>query len=148
MRKVNPNPAKSDGRGRPRESSSDSFRSALPIQPKPRHSHLQIIRPDFVALHYPCYWHYDILAGLKAMVEADRIRDERCREALDLLETKQLPSGGFPAEKKHYRLGQGPGSGASLVDWGGTSTKKPNEFVSADAFQVLRAAGRLRLLSR
>jgi len=29
----------------------------------------QVIRPEFTQLHYPLYWHYDILGGLKAMVE-------------------------------------------------------------------------------
>jgi hypothetical protein len=105
----------------------------------------QIIRPDFVRLHYPCYWHYDILCGLKAMVEVGRIKDQRCAEALDLLESKQLADGGFPAEAKHYRIGREEDGGGSLVNWGGTGKRKLNEFVTADSFQVLRAAGRLRV---
>jgi hypothetical protein len=31
------------------------------------------------------------------------------------------------------------------VDWGGTSTRRANPWVTADALTVLRAAGRLRL---
>ena len=54
-----------------------------------------------VRLHYPCYWHYDLLAGLKVMAEAGFIGDPRCREALDLLESKRLPGGGFPAEARY-----------------------------------------------
>jgi hypothetical protein len=27
-----------------------------------------VINADFVRLHYPCYWHYDILFGLKVML--------------------------------------------------------------------------------
>ena len=63
-----------------------------------------MIKPDFTALHYPCHWHYDMLFGLKVLAEAGFIADERCADALDLLATKQLPDGGFPAEKKYYRM--------------------------------------------
>ncbi|MEW6752379.1 MAG: hypothetical protein AB1505_15550 [Candidatus Latescibacterota bacterium] len=109
-----------------------------------RRSDGQVIRPDFALLHYPCYWHYDVLFGLKVMAELGAIGDPRCQEALDLLQSKQLPDAGFPAEGKHYQVGRGPASGASLVDWGGVSRRKHNEFVTADAFGVLTAAGRMR----
>jgi len=64
----------------------------------------RIIRENFVTLHYPCYWHYDILFGLKVMAEAGFIGDARCHDALDLLESRRLPDGGFPAEKKYYQV--------------------------------------------
>lgn len=108
-----------------------------------------IINDGFITLHYPCYWHYDILFGLKVMAEAGFINDERCKDALDLLESKRLSDGGFPAEKKYYNLidksksGRRK-SGSSLVDWGYTSSKKCNEFVTADALYVLNASGRLK----
>ncbi len=101
-----------------------------------------IINSDFVKLHYPCYWHYDILFGLKVMAEAGFIGDERCQDALSLLESKQLPDGGFPAEKKYYQVTRKNKTGRSLVDWGGTSEKRLNEFVTADALYVLKASGR------
>ena len=62
-----------------------------------------IIRAGFAALHYPLYWHYDILHGLKVMTEAGFIGDPRCARALDLLIAKRLPDGGWPAEKKYYK---------------------------------------------
>jgi hypothetical protein len=96
-----------------------------------------------VQLHYPAYWHYDILAGLKVMAEADHIGDDRCKEALELLETKQLPDGGFPAEGKYYRVSERKVSGRSLVDWGAVSKQASNPFVTLDALTVLRSAGRL-----
>lgn len=102
-----------------------------------------VIQEGFIKLHYPCYWHYDILFGLKVMAEAGFIRDERCREALDLLEAKRLPNGGFPAEKKYYRVTGKQVSGRSLVSWGGTSKRRMNEFVTADALYVLKAVGRV-----
>jgi hypothetical protein len=109
-----------------------------------RQSDGAVINEDFVKLHYPCYWHYDILFGLKVMVEAGFIHDERCREALDLLEEKRLPDGGCPAEKAYYRVTKKPVSGRSPVSWGGTSKRRLNEFVTSDALAVLKASGRIK----
>ena len=103
----------------------------------------RVIEPSFITLHYPCYWHYDILFGLKVMTEAGFIRDNRCTDALDLLESKRLTDGGFPAEKRFYRVSNGATSGRSLINWGGTSVKRMNPFVTLDALSVLKAAGRL-----
>ncbi len=97
----------------------------------------------FALLHYPPYWHYDILFGLKGMAEAGFISDPRCNDALDLLESKRLPDGGFPAEESFSRLTRPQLSGYSPVRWGGTSRKTMNLFVTADALYVLRMAGRL-----
>ncbi|MGA2505015.1 MAG: hypothetical protein ABSG01_13065 [Anaerolineales bacterium] len=98
----------------------------------------------FVLLSYPPYWHYNILFGLKVMAEAGFISDPRCKEALDLLESKRLPDGGFPAEESYSRLTNPGLSGYMPVHWGGTSTRKLNPFVTADALYVLRLAGRLK----
>lgn len=108
-----------------------------------RQSNGRVINYDFVKLHYPCYWHYDILFGLKVLAEAGFIGDERCTDALDLLESKRLPDGGWPAEKKYYRVTGKRTTGLSRADWGGTSKRHINEWVTADALYVLRAAGRL-----
>ena len=102
-----------------------------------------VISDDFVILHYPCYWHYDILFGLKVMAEVGFIDDKRCNNALELLESKRLPDGGFPAERKYYRVTEKRTSGRSLVDWGGTSKKRMNEFITVDALYILKRSGRL-----
>lgn len=102
-----------------------------------------VIHEDFTKLHYPCYWHYDVLFGLKVMAEAGLITDPRCSKALDLLESKRLPAGGFPAERKYYRTVTEPRPGGSLVDWGVTSKKQMNPWVTIDALFVLKSAGRL-----
>jgi hypothetical protein len=101
-----------------------------------------VMHEDFVKLHYPCYWRYDILQGLKVMAEAGFIRDARCGDALDLLESKELTGGGFPAEGKFYTVGKTAPSRRSPVDWGGVRRKSMNEFVTADALFVLKEAGR------
>jgi hypothetical protein len=102
-----------------------------------------VIWRDFVRLHYPTYYHYDFLAGLRGIVEVGRIRDPRCAEALDLLEQKRLPDGGWPAEAKYYLYApHGMAARGERVDWGGTSPRRMNPWVTVDALAVLRAAGR------
>lgn len=101
----------------------------------------RIIHKEFVALHYPLYWHYDFLHGLKAMAQIGRIRDPRCGEALELLEKKRLPDGGWPAEKRFYKVSpRAMQANADYVDWGGTAAKRINEWVTVDALAVLHAA--------
>src|ERR1700731_4357981 len=67
-------------------------------------SNAKIIHPNFMMQHYPLYWHYDFLGGLKAMAEMDLTSDPRCSDALDLLERKELPRGGWAAEGKLYKV--------------------------------------------
>jgi hypothetical protein len=104
-----------------------------------------VMHPDFVALHYPHYWHYDVLAGLTAMVEIGKIRDPRCADALDLLEEKRLRDGGWAPDRRYYKVSRKTMmSNADYVDWGGTSRSRINEWVTVDALAALQAARRLR----
>ena len=96
---------------------------------------------DCASLHYPCYEHCDFLFALKVMVEAGHLADARCREAIDLLKSKQLDDGSFPAERKHYRVGRVGKGDDSLVDWGRPNRSRPNLHVTCDALGVLHAAG-------
>ncbi len=108
-----------------------------------RQSDAGIMDESFVKLHYPPYWHYDVLFGLKVMAEAGLVKDERCKDALDLLESKRLSDGGFPAEARYYHTQKHNRTGMSLVHWGGVSSSRMNDFVTLDALYVLKAAGRL-----
>ncbi len=53
------------------------------------------MKRGFDQLHYPCYWHYDILFGLKVISEGGGLDDPRCVQALDLLESKRTADHGF-----------------------------------------------------
>jgi hypothetical protein len=108
-----------------------------------RRSDSAVMNPQFVLLHYPCYWHYDILHGLKIMAEASLIGDPRCQEPLDLLESKRLPDGGWAAEERFYRTTDDQKSGVEIVKWGVVGKSSLNEWVTADALTVMKAAGRL-----
>lgn len=106
------------------------------------------ISPHMTRPKYPRYWHYDVLGGLVAMAEMGLIGDPRCADALDLLERKELPRGGWAAEGRFYKVSQSSDLSArfgsiSYVDWGGAGKGRMNEWVTADALYVLRAAGRL-----
>jgi hypothetical protein len=103
----------------------------------------RIMNEDFVVLHYPLYYYYDILGGLKAMAEVGRITDRRCQRALDLLESKQLPAGGWAAERRLYRVSSSSATRTDYVDWGEASKNSMNEWVTADALYVLKASGRM-----
>jgi hypothetical protein len=77
------------------------------------------------------------------MAEIGLIRDPRCTKALDLLESKQLPGGGWAAEKRWYRASARLGTRTDYVDWGGAGKARVNEWVTADALYVLKASGRI-----
>ena len=104
------------------------------------------IKSQFTRLHYPYYWYYNTLYALKVMAEIGRIDDKRCAVALDLLESKRLRSGAFPAETRYYcvRATDKRCGGRSSIRWGPTDKKKMNEFVTVDALTVLKASGRLK----
>ena len=103
----------------------------------------EVIKAEFTKLHYPLYWHYDILGALKVFAEMGLIGDSRCGDALDLLESKRLPDGGWPAEARYYRVSADIKLNADYVDWGGTSIRRRNDWVTTDALYVLRCAGRV-----
>lgn len=76
------------------------------------------------------------------MTEIGLVKDARCEDALDLLENKELKVGGWPAEKRYYKVASKIELNADYVDWGGTGKHKMNEWVTTDALYVLREAGR------
>jgi hypothetical protein len=77
------------------------------------------------------------------MTEAGFVGDSRCRDALDLLESKRLADGGFPLEKKVFITSDSVVSRGTFGDWGPVGRKRMNEFVTADALEILKAADRL-----
>jgi hypothetical protein len=102
-----------------------------------RQSNGRLISSAFVKLHYPCYWHYDVLFALKVLAEGRFLADARCAEPIALLRSKQREDGGFPAEAKFW-AGPTSRSRRSLVSWGRTGRSRSNEFVTADAMWVLK----------
>ncbi|WP_344059727.1 hypothetical protein [Microbacterium pumilum] len=96
---------------------------------------------DAVKLHYPVYWHFDVLAGLVGLRELDLLDDIRCEPALTMLESRRRTQGGWSADARYWRVADA-GSNIESVSWGAVSTRQANEWVTADALAVLAAAGR------
>jgi hypothetical protein len=53
------------------------------------------IHPSWTKLHYPPYWHYDVLQGLRLLHALDRLDDPRAGEALELLRRARRRDGTF-----------------------------------------------------
>ena len=102
-----------------------------------------IIAKEFVHLMYLHYYYYDIRAGLTVMAEGGFIGDERCAEALDLLESKFIPDAGWRIERKVYHYKHANPTRCSSVRWTDWGLGRANLFLTVEALRVLRAAGRI-----
>ncbi len=82
------------------------------------------IHPDWLRLHHPPFWHYDILHALLILGRMGRVGDPRAGDALDVLRQKRLKDG-------RWRAG---GS------WVRGSGRGPNEMITLNALRVLAQA--------
>ena len=85
---------------------------------------------------------FAILAGLIGINEAGYLQNSRCKDPLDLLESKTLPGGGFAAETKYFVTNLKAASGVSPINWGPPNPKIQNDYVTVRALGVLKRAGR------
>jgi hypothetical protein len=99
------------------------------------------VHSAMAALHWPAYWHYDFLAGLRvlAAVDGGLLHDPRAGDALDLLHAKQLPDGRFATTHSWWQAGRHVTSPTDVVDWGGGG---PSEVLTLQALAILKAARR------
>jgi hypothetical protein len=107
-----------------------------------RRRHDGVLLDRFTAIEFPIRF-YDLLFALVVMVELGRIDDPRCALALDLLERKRRPDGGYPAERLTARTTDRVMTRGTFADWGPGGATRSNELVTVDALRVLRAAGRM-----
>ena len=96
------------------------------------------IHPSMVKLHYPAYWHYDVLQALHLLARMGKARDERTGDALDLLEQLRQPDGRW-RPGGYWWSRPGSARAPEAVDWGRDG---PSEMLTLNALRVLRAAGR------
>ncbi len=97
------------------------------------------IHRSWVVLHYPPYWHYDILQALHLLTRLGRVHDERAADALDLLEKRRLPDGRWRPGAYWWQPAGSPRM-PEAVDWGRGA---PSEILTLNALRVLKAAGRV-----
>jgi hypothetical protein len=89
----------------------------------------EVINPRWKLFSFPPRWHYDVLRGLEYLRSAGATPDDRCGEAIALLETRRARDGRWPLQnhhqgKEHFRME--PGSG------------KPSRWNTLRALRVLR----------
>jgi hypothetical protein len=114
-----------------------------------------VINEDWTTLHFPLFYFYDILHGLRVLTALDYRGDERVRDAVELLRSKRLHDGTWPMEAtflhhpkrnwvKDSQTGQwGVLKGDSVVDVPGIySSLGPlggsNAWVTLNAMRVLK----------
>ena len=107
----------------------------------------EMIHRDMIKLHYPLYWHCDILQELIILSRAGKLNDARTKEALDIIEKKRGPEGLWKPEGYYWSIGRKgsmkvKASNVEVVDWG---RRGPNEMITLNALRVLKSAGRLKL---
>jgi len=99
----------------------------------------RVIDRRWLALHYPPYWHYDVLQALLVLSRMGLAGDPRAGDALDVVERLRPPDGRWRPGGSWWRLG-GQGSGpAEVVDWGRDGA---SEMLTLNALRVLRSGGR------
>jgi hypothetical protein len=104
----------------------------------------EIIHPDMIKLHYPVYWHCDILQELIVLSRAGKLNDPRTREALDIIQKKRHSDGLWYPEEYFWNIKRKTSTKANMsnievVDWG---RKGPSELITLNALRVLKSSGR------
>jgi hypothetical protein len=92
------------------------------------------IHRSWTVLHYPAYWHYDVLQGLRVLAALDRLGDQRAVDALDVVEHARRPDGRFVGRRWSSR------AQPAAVDW---RRADDNLLLTEIANSVLTAAGRI-----
>jgi hypothetical protein len=89
-----------------------------------------------VDLHYPPYWHYDVLQALVVLDRAGFRDDPRTSRARQVVAGKRRRDGGWRAVRPWWRP---PGSAGLVeaIDWGDTA----HQMVTLNALRVTRPAG-------
>jgi len=98
-----------------------------------RRSTGEVVDPDWTLFSFPTRWHYDVLRGLDYLRSAGVAPDERCAEAIDLVEKGRLEDGRWPLQnphpgKVHFDMEEGAG--------------KPSRWNTLRAMRVLDWYGR------
>lgn len=90
----------------------------------------RIIHPDFLKLHHPTRWQYDLLKALDYFQSAKSAYDPRMREALQILDKKKNKSGLWSASrhpgKTHFNM---------------EATRTPSRWNTLRALRVLKRYG-------
>jgi hypothetical protein len=90
----------------------------------------EVIHPEFVRLHHPPRWHFDVLRGLDALAAAGVPPDPRLDDAVAVLSSLRRPDGHWPAGRTW------PGETHATMD-----REHRARWVTLQALRVLRTYG-------
>jgi len=99
----------------------------------------EVIDRRWLLLHYPPYWHYDVLQALLILSRLGKAGDPRAGDALELRLRRRRADGRWQSGGCWWRPPGTPrGSGqVEVVDWGRSG---PNQLLTLNALRVLKAA--------
>jgi hypothetical protein len=101
----------------------------------------EMINPKWIMLHWPHYWHFDILQGLRVLSMIPKtLKDSRATEALDIVEQKRMPDGRWKTDGYYWNRANAKGLYLDPVDWW---RGRPNKMLTLNALRVLKAARRM-----
>jgi hypothetical protein len=99
--------------------------------------------PWFSELHFPMYYFYDILHGLRVLTKLGYGDDERTRSAVHLLLSKRRPDGRWNLEGDWFRErndNKGRKAPVSVEEIG-----EPSKWVTLNAYRALAHTGHLKI---
>ena len=94
----------------------------------------QVIRRDWLTLHYPPYWHYDILQALLVLSRMGLTGDLCCRDSLTVLQRRRRPDGRWQPGAYWWKPPGTARGTVEVVDWGRSG---PSEMITLNALRVL-----------
>lgn len=93
-----------------------------------RHGTSEPIDPEFIRLHHPARWHFDVLRALDALRAAGVPADDRMAPALDVLQQRRRPDGRWAANRGY--------AGETHLRY--PAAGQPHRWVTLKALRVLR----------
>ncbi len=109
---------------------------------KSDHHHWKHSLPFSTSLHFPMYYYYDILHGLRVLTKLGYGDDERVRDAVHLILSKRTPEGKWLLEGDWAREAEAKGNQRkALVNL--EELWKPSKWVTLNCYRALTATGDL-----
>jgi hypothetical protein len=78
----------------------------------------EVIDDEWLKLHWPPYWRYDVLQGLRAVASLGCLGRDEAAEALDWLRSQESSDGSWNVSGRRWWRNPGSrGNGVEVVDW-------------------------------